>query len=118
MLFFDLTVQYIFAFFLMIYLANYINFLGYNVLIRRIKTQEGPMLKQRTNIYFYVMNGLYVANLLLAVTDWYGPWCNQDWLYPLCLHSAALLYVANFVYHLYLNKNDYFLKWENFDSLT
>lgn len=102
----------------MIYLANYINFLGYNVLVRRIKTQEGPLLKQKTNLYFYCMNALYVANLLLAATDWYGPWCSAEWLYPLCLHSAALLYVANYVYHLYLNKNDYFLKWENYDALT
>mgnify|MGYP006950333322 CR=1 FL=1 len=65
-LIFDLTTQYIFAFFLLIFTANYINFLGYNVLIRRLKTDEGPMLKQLTDRYFYAMNVVYLVNLVAA----------------------------------------------------
>lgn len=112
MFIFDLTTHYIFAFFLLIYFANYINFLGYNVLIRRVKTEEGPILKKQTDIYFYTMNGLYAANLLFAITKWYGPYCSEKWLYPHCLTACAALYLLNYFYHLHLNTNEYFLKWE------
>lgn len=118
MLIFDLTTQYIFAFFLLIYTANYINFLGYNVLIRRIKTVEGPELQKRTNLYFYSMNVLYIVNFLAALNSWYGPWCTPRNLYPPCMTFAALLYVINYFYHVYMNRHDYFLKWENVDPKT
>ena len=111
-LIFDLTTQYIFAFFLLIFTANYINFLGYNVLIRRLKTDEGPILKQLTDKYFYSMNALYILNLGAAYSEWFGPWCTPKWLYPACLTACAGLYVINYLYHLYLAKNNYFLKWE------
>jgi hypothetical protein len=108
---FDMTVQYIFVFFLLVYCANYINFLAYNVLIRNVKTAEGPHLKLRTNPYFITMNVVYVVNAALAATEWYGPWCNIN-LYPPCMSVAAGLYWANYFYHLYLNKHDYFLAWD------
>jgi len=58
--------------------ANYINFLAYNVLIRNLKTEEGHLLKVRTNTYFFVMNGLYVLNFLLSFTEFYGPYCKSN----------------------------------------
>lgn len=98
---FDMTVQYIFAFFLLVYCANYINFLAYNVLIRNVKTEEGPKLKLLTNPYFITMNVVYVLNAALALTEWYGPWCDIH-IYPPCMTVAAALYWANYFYHLYL----------------
>ncbi len=112
MLVFDLTVQYIFAFFLLVYTANFINFLGYNVLIRRVKTIEGNLLHQRTNTYFYFMIVLYALNFAAAYSSFYGPWCTQNNLYPPCMTAAAFLYWINYFYHIYLDRSNYFLKWE------
>jgi len=112
-LIFDLTKKYILCFFLLIYLANYINFLGFNQLIRMLNTGESEVesLKKRTNCYFYTMNFLYAANLVLACFEYFGPFCSQNNLYPKCLTSAAALYVINYGYHRYLHGNHYFLKW-------
>jgi hypothetical protein len=97
---------------LLIYTANYINFLGYNVLIRNIKTSEGPELRKRTNPYFITMNLIYLLNFGLAFTQFFGPWCTSNNLYPPCLTIAACLYWTNYAYHSYLSKNSFFLKWE------
>ena len=101
---FDLTKKYIFAFFLLIYAANYVKFLGYNVMIRNVKIAEGPMLKQRTNLFFIIMNIAYLVNFCLAFTEFFGPWCTPNNLYPPCLTIAALLYWANYFQHLYLQR--------------
>lgn len=113
---FDLTVQYIFAFFLLVYSANYLNFLAYNVLVRNVKTAEGPLLRSKTNTFFVLMNVIYIANFGFAFFEWYGPWCTPNNIYPPCLTIAACLYWCNYFFHrFYLQKNKYFLKWEQFD---
>lgn len=37
----DMTKQYILIFFALIYLASYVNFLGYNVLLRNLDVEDG-----------------------------------------------------------------------------
>jgi len=95
-----------------VYTANYTNFIGYNILIRNIKTEEGPLLKRRTNVFFITMNLIYFLNFVLAFTEFFGPWCTPTNLYPPCMTIAATLYWANYFYHRYLHKNRYFLKWD------
>jgi hypothetical protein len=72
---FDLTKKYIVVFFLLIYSADYFNFVGYNVMLRSLNVPDAQKLKKRTGIFFIVMNILYLLNLILALTDLFGPWC-------------------------------------------
>lgn len=114
----DMTKQYILLFFALIYLASYVNFLGYNVLIRNIDVEDGEQLKKSTNVFFITMNIIYAVNALCAINAWYGPWCNQGNIYPPCMATANCLVWANFGYHLYLHHNNYFLKWKRQPELT
>jgi hypothetical protein len=105
---FDLTKKYIVVFFLLIYSADYFNFVGYNVMLRSLKVSDAQKLKKRTGIFFIVMNILYLLNLILAFTDLFGPWCSPH-VYPLCFTFAAALYWMNYSYHTYLKSNHYFI---------
>lgn len=110
-LIFDMTKKYIFGFFLLIFVSNYFNFLGFNFLVRNLDTEDAPNLKKRTNLYFILMNCAYIATFGLAFVVWFGPWCSQDNLYPPVLTFCAILYWINCGYHYYLNKHGYFLRW-------
>ena len=106
-----MTTKYIFGFFLLIFVSNYFNFLGFNFLVRNLDTEDAPLLKKRTNVYFILMNCAYIATFGLAFVVWFGPWCSSDNLYPPVLTICALLYWVNCGYHYYLNSHGYFLKW-------
>lgn len=113
MIAFETGRQFIFAFFFLIYFANYINFLGFNYMVRHLKTPEGPQLKKNTNPYFIVMNILYLFVFAMGFTARFGPFCEKGGkLYPPCLNFAAYLFVINATYHCYLHYRGYYLKWE------
>jgi hypothetical protein len=110
---FELGTKYIAAFFIMIFTANYINFLGFNILVRNLRTPEGKYLKVRTNPYFITMNLLYFIIACLSFTAKFGPFCKATNMYPYVLSFAELLLVVNAIYHHYLHYKKYFLQWED-----
>lgn len=70
----DLTTKYIALFFVLILIANYLNFIGFIFILRNVPTEEGQKLRKNTTIYMWVMNGLYIVVVFLACT----------WLRPVC----------------------------------
>ena len=71
----DLTTKWIAGFFLMTFLANFLNYFGLVVIWRNLPTTEGEALRQRTNVYFWVMNGLYLF-VALSAAFWLRPKCT------------------------------------------
>lgn len=112
MFFFEIGTKYIPAFYFMILIANFCNFLGCNMLFRRLPTPEGPVLKRRTQWYFWTMIALYVLCFAFGFTEALGPTCKSTQLYPFVLTFAEGLFVLNAAYHYYLHFFGYFLKWE------
>lgn len=109
MFFFEIGTKYIAAFFLMIFTANYINFLGFNILTRNLRTPEGKYIKKKTNIFYITMNVLYLIVAGLSFIEHFGPWCTGKKVYPPVLSFAEFLLVINALYHHYLHYNKYFL---------
>lgn len=109
---FDLGTKYIAGFYILVFFSNFINFLGLNYLVRKLKSPERKLLRRKTNFYFMVMNVLYMMNFVMTFTAGYGPWCNQERLYPAVMNYSAWLFVINFVFHCYMHKNNYWLRWE------
>jgi hypothetical protein len=109
---FELGVKYIAVFFAMIFIANYINFLGFNILVRNLNTPEGKELKNRTNPFFITMNLLYIIVACLSFTVTFGPVCKKQKLYPMILSFVELLLVINAVYHIFMHYKKYYLRWE------
>jgi hypothetical protein len=99
-------------------MANYVNFLGYNIIMRNIQSESGRVLRRKTDPFFYGISGVYIINLLLALCSWfYGPWCAPRNLYPPCMTMAAVLYWCNYLYHVHLRKHNYFLDWQDSSTL-
>ena len=109
---FDLGTKYIAGFYILVFFSNFINFLGLNYLVRNLKSPERKLLRRKTNFYFMVMNVLYMMNFVMTFTAGYGPWCNSERLYPAVMNYSAWLFVINFVFHCYMHKNNYWLRWE------
>lgn len=76
LVFFDVGAKYIAGFYLIVFFQNYINFLGFNYLVRKLRTPERKLLRKKTNLYFLVMNMLYLVNFIMTFTVNYGPWCT------------------------------------------
>jgi len=60
------------------------------------------------------MNSLYVLVMVLALS-WLsrlGPKCRPNKLYPPCMNYASILFIINSIYHYYIHKQNYWLKWE------
>lgn len=110
---FDLTTKYIIEFFVFIFVANYVNFLGFNELHKELIKKEKTELIGKTNTYFWVMNGLYALVAVLTFFPWFEPLCSPQQLYPRCFTAASVLYWINYGYNIYLSRNDYWLKWED-----
>jgi len=108
---FDLTTKYIFGFFLLLFLASYINFWGFNFMIRHLDTPEGPALRKRMRPYWFIMNALYLTVLGVSFSGRFGPFCDPDHVFPPIMSMTAALFLINSSYHQYLHKRDYFLKW-------
>lgn len=73
---FDLGTKYIAGFYILVFLSNYINFLGLNYLVRKLRSPERKILRKKTNFYFLCMNILYMINFVMTFTKSYGPWCT------------------------------------------
>lgn len=73
---YDFGAKYIAVFFAMVFFQNYINFLGFNYLVRKLRTPERKLLRKKTNLYFLTMNMLYFANFFLAFSETYGAYCT------------------------------------------
>jgi len=110
---FEFGNKYIFAYFTMITVLNYINFLGCNLLMRRLPTAEGTMLRKKTNSYFIFMNCMYVLVVILAFfPSPIGPFCTANALYPYDFTVLESLLVVNAIAHHYMHYKKYWLKWE------
>lgn len=110
---FEFSTHWIWGYLTMIYIANYINFIGFNMLLRRLPTAEGPILKRNTNTFFIIMNILYILVFILAWTPKYGPFCTSVALYPPVFTFVESLLVMNAMFHHYMHCQKYWLKWED-----
>jgi hypothetical protein len=109
---FDLGTKYIAGFYILVFFANFINFLGFNYLVRKLRTPERKLLRKRTNMYFLIMNMLYIICFVMTLTNEYGPWCTQTQLYPPVMNFATVLFCMNAAMHFFMHSQNYWLKWE------
>lgn len=109
---FDLGTKYIAGFYILVFFSNYINFLGFNYLVRKLRTPERKLLRKRTNLYFLIMNSLYIICFLMTLSENYGPWCTPKRLYPPVMTFASILFVLNAAMHFFMHSQGYWLKWE------
>lgn len=110
---FEFGNKYIFAYFTMISVLNYINFFGCNMLMRRLPTAEGAMLRAKTTPYFIFMHCMYLVVLILAfLPSPIGPFCTANALYPWAFTALESLLVVNAIAHHYMHYKKYWLKWE------
>ena len=106
----DLTSKYIVGFFLMIYMSNLFNFIGFYKILQNLPGAPGLRIMERTRWYFRTMVVLYSMTLALAFIPRFGPWCHADKVYPACMNWTACLFIINFIFHCVMNcKKDYFL---------
>ena len=106
----DLSSKYIAGFFILIYLANLFNFLGFYKILDTLPGAPGEKMRRRTRCYFVFMILLYIATLALAFVPRFGPFCTSEKLYPPVLNWTACLFLINYVFHLVMNcRKDYFL---------
>lgn len=66
---FDLGTKYIAGFYILVFFSNFINFLGFNYLVRKLKTPERKLLRKRTNLYFLLMNMMYIVCFFMSFTN-------------------------------------------------
>jgi len=106
----DMTRKYIAGFFVLIFLSNYFNFLGFYKILDSLPGAPGVALRQKTKYYFITMNVLYGLTLASAFVPRFGPFCTADKVYPACLNWTACLFIINFIFHVVIDcKKDYFL---------
>ena len=106
-----MTSKYIAGFFVLIYLSNYFNFLGFYKILDNLPGAPGQKLRTNTRVYFIVMNVLYFATLGLAFVPRFGPTCTADKVYPPVMNWTAMLFIVNFVFHWVINcRKDFFLE--------
>jgi len=107
----DMTSKYIAGFFLLIYMSNYFNFLGFYKILDTLPGAPGVALRSKTLWYFRLMNALYFITLALAFLPRFGPFCTAEKLYPACMNWTACLFIINFIFHLIINcRKDYFFE--------
>ena len=105
-----MTTKYIFGYFFLIYISNYLNFLGFYKILQNLPGEPGKKLYAKTRWYFIMMNCLYGATIALAFIPRFGPWCTADKVYPACMNWIATLFIINFIFHWVINCNkDYYL---------
>lgn len=114
---FDIGTKYIAGFYILVFLSNFINFLGMSYLVRKLKTPERKLLRRKTNFYFLIMNLLYMVCFVMSFTNEYGPWCTNNNLYPPVVNYATVLFFMNAAYHSYMHSKGYWLRWENHPRL-
>lgn len=109
LIFFEFGQKFIFAFFIMILVSNYVNFMCFTLMLRNLPTPEGKFLKDKTRWYFIGMHVLYAACIGMSFTKTLGPFCKSDMLYPPVLSMAQCLFILNAITHIVFHKKDYWL---------
>ena len=105
-----MTQKYIAGFFLLVFAANYCNFVGFYKILDTLPGAPGKKMQSDTRWYFISMNVLYALTFGLSFMPRFGPWCQAEKVYPPCMNWAACLFIVNFGYHVYLNcKKEYYL---------
>ena len=106
----DVTVKIIPVFFVLILLANYFNFVGFNYILKNLPCMHGRILRKRTRFYFFTMHCIYVVVAVMAAWPPFYPMCREGKPYPLVMNLASCLFLVNYIFHLVINRNkDYFL---------
>jgi hypothetical protein len=100
---FDLGTKYIAGFYILVFFSNFINFLGFNYLVRKLRTPERKLLRKRTNLYFLIMNILYMVCFVMTLTNEFGPWCKPTQLYPPVMNFANVLFCFNAAMHFFMH---------------
>lgn len=101
----DLTQKIIPVFFVLIFLANYFNFVGFYFILRTLPCMEGRRLRRRTKIYFFVMNCLYLSVIIMSFFPTFWPVCTDEKAYPPVLNFASMLFIVNYIFHFVVNCN-------------
>lgn len=111
---FEFGTEYIAGFWIMILASNYLNFIGFTMLLRHLPTPERHVLRKKTNIYLVVMNLLYIVLLSMFFFHDFGPWCDSAHLYPQAMYYLQYVFALNAIFHYYLHfgKPRYGLLWE------
>ena len=108
----ELGTKYIWAFFVMNLFSNYINFMGFYMVLYQMRTPENKAIRDRCRWYLITGHVLYGLIIVAACTPWFGPFCRSSKLYPPVLSWSEIIQVLNVSYQYYLHCNGYFLKWE------
>lgn len=104
-----MTQKLIAGFFVLIFMSNYFNFLGFYKILEHLPGAPGNKLRERTRWYFIAMNCLYAATLLLAFIPRFGPTCTSDKVYPPCMNWVSCLFIINFIFHCVIScRKNYF----------
>lgn len=107
----DFTRKYIAGFFVLIFLSNYFNFLGFYKILDTLPGEPGVVLRRKTLWYFRVMNVLYAVTLVLSFMPRFGPFCSSEKVYPPCMNWIACLFIVNFIFHVVIDCNkDFFFE--------
>ena len=99
----DFTQQYIAGYFIMIFAANFINFIGFMLILRNFPGKAGRMLQEKTKCYFYVMCSLYLVVFLMSFVPAFRPKCTSEKIYPTVMNLSCCLFIINYIFHIYLN---------------
>jgi len=113
----DLTTKWIFLFFILIVIANYLNFIGLIMILRNVPTHEGHVLKARTTIYMWIMNALYAVLVILAIFV-VPPVCQHKQVYPYVMNWAAILFLVNAAYNFVMYYLNFGLTWEGENAVV
>ena len=106
----DVTKKIIPVFFILVLLANYFNFVGFNYILKNLPCMQGRILRKRTRIYFLSMHILYVTVGVMAAWPTFYPICRENKPYPVVMNLASCLFIVNYIFHLTINRNkEYFL---------
>lgn len=106
-----MTHKYIAGFFLMIFLSNYFNFVGFYKILQNLPGAPGKKMREKTRAYFITMNVLYVLTAGMSFIPDFGPFCRAGKVYPACMNWAACLFIINFVFHCVIScRKGYFLE--------
>ena len=101
----DLTKKIIPVFFVLIFLANYFNFVGFFYILRTLPCMEGRRLRRRTKFYFAIMNCLYLSVPVIACFPSFWPLCTDEKAYPPVLNFASMLFIVTYIFHFVINCN-------------
>jgi len=108
----DLTVKIIPAFFVLILLANYFNFIGFHYILKNLPTSQGRALRRKTKAYFLTMHALYAIVVFIACMPNLHPLCSEDKKYPRVMMWLSFLFLVNYCFHWYIfcKKDEYLVQ--------